>query len=470
MLLLVVSTSPSWKNVINYDFVDQSKVFIHRVGRVARAGKRGWAYSFITTDDLAYFYDLQLFLGRSLIMPDQVTPENRACLDYTKDLVTGLLATDSSLGPDLEWLHTQLTESSELAALQKVSLNGMKMFKKSRRAAIAAGESHQRAKDLSRSGQLEGVHPLLAIRMDNAETARNEILKGISCFKPAETVFEIGSRGVKKASQGALVMRQRRSTLDSSISDYRSQQAAAKPATKLALRTNTTEEVDGIELETLFKTEPAPKPRRTTKRDEEHYISYIQKGAHTEKGYSVQGGSFAEQAQTATLDLTGDDKSTSHSTSKNQLRWDKKKKKFIRGDGAGSDNKKIFKTESGNRLPATYKQGLLSDWQKKKGTLLPRAGETELAESKQKFQDAKTKRKFRYASGEESGPQSKKVKSELKSAVEIRKEREAKDKRREKTGRHSHVKAAKGKSTPSKKSQVRKPKAPAKGKGKGKRH
>lgn len=146
--------------------------------------------------------------------------------------------------------------------------------------------------------------------------------------------------------------------MDSSISDYRSQQASAKLTTKLAPRINAVEEVDGIELETLFKTVPVAKTKRTTKRDEENYISYVQKDAHTEKGYSVQGGSFAEQAQTATLDLTGDDKSASHSNSKNQLRWDKKKKKFIRGDGAGSDNKKIFKTEAGNRLPATYKQGL----------------------------------------------------------------------------------------------------------------
>ena len=43
---------PILENVINYDFVDSSKMFVHRVGRTARAGRRGWAYSLITSDEV----------------------------------------------------------------------------------------------------------------------------------------------------------------------------------------------------------------------------------------------------------------------------------------------------------------------------------------------------------------------------------------------------------------------------------
>ncbi|KAJ1850372.1 ATP-dependent RNA helicase dbp10, partial [Coemansia sp. RSA 486] len=57
---------PMLENVINYDFVDSSKVFVHRVGRVARAGRRGWAYSLVTPEEIPYVLDLQLFLGRTL--------------------------------------------------------------------------------------------------------------------------------------------------------------------------------------------------------------------------------------------------------------------------------------------------------------------------------------------------------------------------------------------------------------------
>jgi len=44
----------------------RSKLFVHRVGRVARAGRPGNAYSFVAGDELAYFVDLQLFLGNSI--------------------------------------------------------------------------------------------------------------------------------------------------------------------------------------------------------------------------------------------------------------------------------------------------------------------------------------------------------------------------------------------------------------------
>lgn len=73
--------------------------------------------------------------------------------------------------------------------------------------------------------------------------------------------------------------------------------------------------------------------------------------------YSVtQGSSFVEQAQKAILDPQGDETSTIQSR-KNQLRWDTKKKRFVRGLGIGSDNKKLITTEGGTKIPATYKGG-----------------------------------------------------------------------------------------------------------------
>ena len=54
---------PLLDNVINYEFPAKSKLFIHRVGRVARAAREGVAYSLLAQDELAYYVDLQLFLG-----------------------------------------------------------------------------------------------------------------------------------------------------------------------------------------------------------------------------------------------------------------------------------------------------------------------------------------------------------------------------------------------------------------------
>ena len=49
---------PMLDNVINYDFPAQSKLFVHRVGRVARAGRSGTAYSLVSLDEVCLNFHL----------------------------------------------------------------------------------------------------------------------------------------------------------------------------------------------------------------------------------------------------------------------------------------------------------------------------------------------------------------------------------------------------------------------------
>ena len=64
MLLIVTDIAargidiPLLDNVVNWDFPPKPKIFIHRVGRVARAGRTGTAYSFVTPEDMPYLLDL----------------------------------------------------------------------------------------------------------------------------------------------------------------------------------------------------------------------------------------------------------------------------------------------------------------------------------------------------------------------------------------------------------------------------
>ena len=50
--------------VINLDFPSKPELFVHRVGRAARAGRHGTAFSILTREELAYLIDLHLFLSR----------------------------------------------------------------------------------------------------------------------------------------------------------------------------------------------------------------------------------------------------------------------------------------------------------------------------------------------------------------------------------------------------------------------
>lgn len=88
------------------------------------------------------------------------------------------------------------------------------------------------------------------------------------------------------------------------------------------------------------------------------------------------GATFAEQAQGASFDLTGDEGAAADRKRK-QLSWDKKKKKFVQGGGVGADNVKLVKTESGTKLPATYRSGRFDEWKAKTRVSLPKIGEAE---------------------------------------------------------------------------------------------
>lgn len=94
--------------------------------------------------------------------------------------------------------------------------------------------------------------------------------------------------------------------------------------------------------------------------------------------YSLQdGATFAEQARTAEVSLMDDEQLKVNKVAPSQLKWDKKKKNFVRGGGVGADNQKLIKTESGARLPATFKSGKFDEWRKKHKMDIPRTGEAE---------------------------------------------------------------------------------------------
>lgn len=45
---------PLLNNVINYDFPPTPKLFVHRVGRAARMGRTGTAYSLVSYDEVSW--------------------------------------------------------------------------------------------------------------------------------------------------------------------------------------------------------------------------------------------------------------------------------------------------------------------------------------------------------------------------------------------------------------------------------
>ena len=97
----------------------------------------------------------------------------------------------------------------------------------------------------------------------------------------------------------------------------------------------------------------------------------------------TNGDSFVSQAAHATYDVSGggDTEGTPADAllqRASALRWDRRTKKFVKGDGVGADNKKLVRSESGQKLPASFKSGVFDEWRKNSRISMPKIGEAEL--------------------------------------------------------------------------------------------
>ncbi|GAA5871545.1 hypothetical protein JCM16303_000788 [Sporobolomyces ruberrimus] len=506
---------PGVENVINYDFPNGTRAFVHRVGRTARAGRTGWAYTFVTAHDLPHMLDLELFLSRPLKICPTPPP-----LDFAQTLVLGS-APRSLVDLDLEAHRSLLEHYPQLEALQGVSQRGQKMYE--RGLAKASPESYRRAKEITRGkhekvngiggqsdagsenpvfdqfmarsllstrngagtssasgtngGQGELMTEEVVQKAKDAERERADLLAKISGFRPSETVFEVGTRGKRSTEPLAALMKERRKAMmkserarelvkkvdESELPQVEGGEDAGedqeeedlfeleedKPTKRL--RKEDMDDADEEELEAVFGKKPTkrskPMGEGATYRDPRFYLNYEQEGAATEAGYALTNGdSFVAQAAHSTYDVSGrgDTEGTpaeAQAQKASTLKWDRRQKKFVRADQVGADNKKMIKSESGQKLSATFKSGVFDDWKKKSRTYMPKVGETELAgrtttgnEKKWRHQGQKTKmdegekgkgkrRRIGKPGSAASAP------GGLKSAADIRKDRISKEKR-----------------------------------------
>ncbi|KIK67386.1 hypothetical protein GYMLUDRAFT_37499 [Collybiopsis luxurians FD-317 M1] len=476
---------PVLENVVNYDFPHGARVFVHRVGRTARAGRQGWAWSFVTHTELPYLLDLQLFLGRPLKC--EVTEGGDQV--YTESLILGPFER-GRIDEDMEYLKSLDDANHSLPSLRTVMKRAQTMYERSK--GKASPSSYKRAKEMIKdpnwvlAGSDTGINPVLLRgagerERRSQEQAKQALLRAVSAFRPAETVFEIGTKG-KASTANAVLMKERRKTLSKTAQRAHGATSSAlidnddSFPEAVASSSKNLEMANEDDIATVFN----KSSNSTSFRDEEFYMSHYQKDAATEKGYSLtDGASFVEQARGATFDLAGDEGGADRK--KRQLNWDKKKKKFVKGDGVGADNVKLVKTESGMKLPASYRSGRFDEWKAKTHSSLPRVGEAEEVGTRPRQLAGPGGRRFKHHKITESKPLDKfskdyerksrqmkkrtaegdsgdapvkggkalknggrlggksigRIKSELKNAEQIRRTRKMQDKRKAKNARPS---------------------------------
>nr|XP_030716323.1 ATP-dependent RNA helicase DDX54 isoform X2 [Globicephala melas] len=368
---------PLLDNVINYSFPAKGKLFLHRVGRVARAGRSGTAYSLVAPDEVPYLLDLHLFLGRALTL---ARPHEELSGAGGGDGVLGRVP-QSVVDDEDCGLRTSLETSLELRGLGRVADNAQQQYVRSRPA--PSPESIKRAKELDLSGL--GLHPLFSSCFQEEELQQLRLVDSIRNYRSRATIFEINASSRDLSSQ---VMRAKRQKDRKCIASFRQkrqkrqeqQEGPAIPAPSLPAPQEEQpekEEAAGDSVEDLFtevvgRKRQQPGPNRGAKRrreearqrDQVFYIPYRPKDFDSERGLSIggDGGTFEQQVAGAVLDLMGDE-GQSLTKGQQQLKWDRKKKRFV--GQSGQEDKKKIKTESGRYISSSYKRDLYQKWKQK---------------------------------------------------------------------------------------------------------
>lgn len=168
MLLIVTDVAargidiPLLDNVINWDFPPKPKIFVHRVGRAARAGRTGTAFSFLTSEDMPYLLDLHLFLSKP-VRPAPSEEEVLQDMDGVMSKIDQAVANGETIYGrfpqtviDLvsDRVREIIDSSADLYAMQKTCTNAFRLYSKTK--PLPSKESIKRAKDLPR----EGLHPI----------------------------------------------------------------------------------------------------------------------------------------------------------------------------------------------------------------------------------------------------------------------------------------------------------------------
>uniref|UniRef100_A0A6B2KYI9 RNA helicase n=1 Tax=Arcella intermedia TaxID=1963864 RepID=A0A6B2KYI9_9EUKA len=427
--------------VINYDFPTKPKLFVHRVGRVARAGRSGVAYSLVSKSELPYVLDLMLFLGRKLYTPEEENIEEKA-------LTIGSFPRPI-LETTFEAISLNMASNLELQALHKSTVNAYKLYNNTKTAASVS--SVRRAHEISNIAH----HKLLRDLIDEAEYKRQDYLSQIKSFRPSQTIFEQQEAPeqtnlimqAKRRSHTLAIIKEKERILLAEQLKKREKERKDKEdkeikEIKKSIKDTGTKEDEKDEDESdsednLPETDEYKEENSDSDKDEfdetnqdeikgdtlltdvstsngfkddKFFMSMTPKNAYSEKGLEIEKNQ--SNFEDLVLDLIDDD-SKSIFRQKTVTVWDKRKNNYVKQKADNLTNKgKVKDTNKKKAEPGK----LYKEWSTKNKKEVGRVGEVESQSSLSIYHSDRDKSKFRHHKVKVV-----KTKEELRSEQQIRK-------------------------------------------------
>ena len=392
---------PILSNVINYSLPASSKIFVHRVGRTARAGNKGWAYTLVSENELPYLLDLELFLGKKILLSSMY---EKGCELLKKKWIENGNSEDTFKEPKISYVNrlvlgscprlgledmgdlykNLMTNNSELTTLKGVAMKAQKLYMRTKQ------QSSQEAIKRTKEVMIAGWDEQNLMFGKNEEKEKLAFLAKLQNRENKQSVFEFARSQddemsifmqkrrkqimpiqKKSKERRELLEKERLAGLRNSVEDeiFKNQEVNDNEFKDLASGYTIPDDVmahfqDGDEV--LKELEDSSKGKKkkakqTTFKDPQFFMSHFASASDIqEKQLSIQSN-FSSDAAKAGFDLNSDDKVQAHKQAAKMV-WDKKRKKYVNSQGI--DNKKYIIGESGQKIPASFRSGKFDEWSK----------------------------------------------------------------------------------------------------------
>ena len=441
---------PLLNNVINYHFPPVPKLFVHRVGRAARAGRSGAAFNFVVPDELPYMVDLFLYLGRRI----------EDCWDFQEKqyTLTSMSTDDVHFGTfnrpilDAETEHVRevISRHNHISSMIKVCKNALGQYSRTR--------PDPSKRSIGRAKEIKGnkLHPLFMDQLNEDAISKSKYLDQLEGFRPNQTIFEVatGAHSLKKNSKGVVMMRAKRKVHERhqklqnmNTTEVESPETTADEAVIERVKVNDTAPVSvEVVKRPISKAERKKMKKRNLNcvqevrqeeeeeeeernpvesfQDKENYIGYMKDSERATETFLSESGDAAKntkfldaQLEEAILDVNPDE-AIKLNNQKRIMHWDARKKKYIKATiGDIRSGAVSRRNESGARVAKAKTGDIYKKWQQKVNKRIATAGDVE--EEGQSLDYRRGKRpKIQGKTSNGHRP----VRDELKNEGEIRKE------------------------------------------------
>lgn len=366
--------------VVNFDFPHSPKLFIHRVGRTARAGRQGLAISLVTMYDFAFCFEILSAVGRNLVISKEPPIGNDICC----------IGTLGDITVTVEKVNSVIESEPDLISLKKSMDASYNLYYKTRPNPSKSAIS--RSQDLIESlgginAIAQAIHPCYLNDGNVESTEKHDSNSASSCDK----MHEGFAHGVDNNDNNNT----KENVLDF-LHKFRPSSAKTTIVTTIPASTiNTMERAKHYsrQFKKLDSSVPftGAVPATVAEATAEAKPDFLVP--------STASNSIAAQDElrlpNITLNITPDSEELMKKTRfQHKQHWDPKKKKFVNVT-VDSITKRVIKNESGKKARGIIeKQDLLKKWMKTSKKRIQKVGEVEEAHgrsvSSKKIENAET--------------------------------------------------------------------------------